>query len=110
MSKKRVWMSYDLGLKGDYKSLYRWLDNYQAKECMDNVALFDRDFETKNYEEELRNDLNKNVKIETSDRIYVIIFDKDTQKGEYAQFINGSRKRSPWEGYSVEKSEIKSDL
>ena len=31
--KKSVWISYNLGIKGDYQSLYEWLDNHEAKEC-----------------------------------------------------------------------------
>lgn len=33
-----VWLSYDLGAKGDYDGLYSWLDNHKAKECGDSIA------------------------------------------------------------------------
>ena len=36
--KKFIWLSYDLGIGGDYESLYSWLDNHEAKECGDSVA------------------------------------------------------------------------
>ena len=33
-----MWMSYDLGVKGDYEGLYAWLDDHDAKECGNSVA------------------------------------------------------------------------
>ena len=30
-----VWISYDLGIRGDYEGLYAWLDSHRAKECGD---------------------------------------------------------------------------
>lgn len=34
-----VWISYDLGVRGDYESLYSWLDAHGAKECGDFLAV-----------------------------------------------------------------------
>jgi hypothetical protein len=39
MSKRSIWLSYGLGLQGDYASLYQWLDARGAKECGDSMAL-----------------------------------------------------------------------
>ena len=36
----RVWLSYDLGIKGDYAALYIWLDEHKALECGDSIATF----------------------------------------------------------------------
>jgi hypothetical protein len=36
----RFWLSYDLGIEGDYAPLYRWLDNVSAKDCGDSLATF----------------------------------------------------------------------
>jgi len=36
----RVWLSYDLNIKGDYENLYIWLDAHKAKECGDSMATF----------------------------------------------------------------------
>jgi hypothetical protein len=36
----RVWLSYDLGIKGDYGDLYLWLDEHKALECGDSIATF----------------------------------------------------------------------
>ena len=35
---RRYWISFDLGLQGDYDALYAWLDKHEAKECGENVA------------------------------------------------------------------------
>jgi len=34
--KQTIWISYDLGLQGDYPGLYRWLDLHKAKECVNS--------------------------------------------------------------------------
>jgi hypothetical protein len=34
-----VWISYDLGVRGDYESIYSWLDAHGAKECGDSLAV-----------------------------------------------------------------------
>jgi hypothetical protein len=37
----RYWLSFDLGLQGDYDNLYAWLDKQGAQECGDSVATFE---------------------------------------------------------------------
>lgn len=37
---KAIWISYDLGIGGDYDGLYRWLANHKAVECGDGLAFF----------------------------------------------------------------------
>ena len=32
------WLSYDLGVGGDYPGLYQWLDDHQAVVCGNNMA------------------------------------------------------------------------
>ncbi len=110
MTKKKIWLSYDLGLKGDYNSLYRWLDNYKAKECGDSVAHFEKEFASDDLLQELKKEINDKVKLTPSDRIYVVIVDFTTLKANKAAFINGPRKRSPWEGYSDKTSDLQSDF
>ena len=48
MSKARFWLSYDLGINGDYDGLYRWLDRQGAKECGSSMAYIS------NYEYEIK--------------------------------------------------------
>ena len=40
MKQKAVWISFDLGVQGDYEGLYRWLDSFDARECGENLVLF----------------------------------------------------------------------
>lgn len=51
--------------------------------------------------EELKNDLSKNVNLSKRDRIYVIWKSDNKMKGE---FIFGTRKASPWEGYGAKET------
>jgi len=91
-------LSYDLGLDGDYESLYFWLDEHKAVECGSSVALI------KNYEFQgdlfdcIKNDIDLRVKIRAKDRIY--IFHPKDEGGAEGRFIFGNRKRNPWEGYA----------
>jgi hypothetical protein len=34
-----IWISFDLGIRGDYEGLYLWLDSHEAKECGESLAL-----------------------------------------------------------------------
>ena len=86
---ERVWLSYDLGLRGDYQSLYEWLDEKGAKECGDSVATF----MSQQTPDELRKQL-KDLLGETSKaRVYVIT------RNAGGKFLLGARKAAPWAGY-----------
>ncbi len=101
MSKKTFWISFDLGLNGDYENLYRWLDSNNALECGDCLAVI-KDFKYEgDFLEYLKNSISKNVEIrENKDRIYVVYKDGEKIKGK---FIFGSRKQNPpWKGYALE--------
>lgn len=98
---KAVWLTYDLGVKGDYQHLYAWLDDQKAIECGNNLAYFkypiDKDDDDL-LKDKLREDLEKNVSFQPGDRIYIIR--KNTQEKFVAgSFIIGKRKATPWEGY-----------
>lgn len=101
---KAIWLSYDLGVKGDYEGLYAWLDDHGAIECGENVAFLR--FELRNEEnlaEELKENLSKNINFSKKDRIYIIWEIERRIKGK---FILGKRKSSPWVGFgSVETEE-----
>lgn len=106
--KQRVWLSYDLGIRGNYSSLYEWLDKYNAKECGDSVATFIFEY-SKNSRNELLEDLESNVELDENARIYLI----STTGGKIGgRFIKGRRKSSPWEGYysNQESNEDDSEL
>ena len=42
---KTIWISYDLGINGDYENLYAWLDNKDAQDCGDSVAVLRHEIE-----------------------------------------------------------------
>ncbi|PID48587.1 MAG: hypothetical protein CR991_10975 [Proteobacteria bacterium] len=101
--KKAIWLSYDLGVRGDYEGLYAWLDDHQAIECGDSVAFLNFNVkDTENIIEELKRDLQKSVNFNKRDRIYIIWKIHKKIKG---RFIFGKRKASPWEGYGSQESE-----
>ena len=102
-----VWVSFDLGVQGDYPGIYSWLDEHQANECGDNLAFL-------NYEhsgsllEALTSDLKKSVEITKRTRIYVIYREQDTKKMK-GSFIFGGRKAAPWSGFAVALGTSESD-
>jgi hypothetical protein len=99
--KRTVWLSYDLGIKGDYPGLYKWLDSHKAKECGNSTAYFIYEFKSE-VSTELAEDLKINIEFKSGDRIYIIAnISKDTEPPKISgKFIIGNRKASPWEGYS----------
>jgi hypothetical protein len=96
--KKTIWLSYDLGVKGDYPSLYAWLDNHNANECGDSIAVLKYEVENSDdIPDKLKRDLEDAINFGKTDRIYVIWKSGDgLGKG---RFIIGNRKAAPWKGY-----------
>jgi hypothetical protein len=95
---KTIWMSYDLGVKGDYSSLYRWLDNHNAVECGDSLACFKIDIQNdEKVPDILEVDIGSQVELSKSDRIYIIW--KSTDGINKGRFLFGKRKAAPWHGY-----------
>jgi hypothetical protein len=97
MASEAIWLSYDLGIRGDYESLYAWLDQHDAKECGDSLAFFKYEY-THDLKAELKLDLEKAIDTKTKKiRIYIIWTQDGKQKGG---FLFGGRKASPWFGHS----------
>ena len=95
--KKVAWMSFELGVNGDYEGLYRWLDAHKARECGDSVALFW--FEPKrDLPSEIEASIKESVDISTRTRIYIIFLDKERKAR--GRFLFGRRKAAPWAGYA----------
>ncbi len=86
----RYWISYDLGLRGNYDQLYAWLDKNNARECGDSVATFLSD----KTREQITRELSRVVDLDKSPRIYII----SMKRG--GKFIFGRRKPAPWTGYA----------
>jgi len=112
--KKSIWITYDLGLKGNYAALFTFLDNHKAIECGNGTAYFiyenEKGLDSEDLIEKLQNELEELVIPSSSDRIYVIWRDDDkpitTVKG---RFLFGSRKTPPWNGYSTKVGQIQED-
>ena len=90
-----VWISYDLGVIGDYEGIYSWLDSRGAKECGDNLAFLTY-CHTGDLIECLRDDISKEVILDKRSRIYAVRMVEGQVKG---RFVVGRRKTAPWEGY-----------
>ena len=98
--RKLFWLSYDLGLKGDYSSLYTWLDTMQAKECGNSIASFWFEYDS-NYTKELKESLEVAIEVNKNYRFYLIWRSvKDAKTSVTGQFLFGKRKPAPWEGYA----------
>lgn len=97
MSKSTIWISFDLGVRGDYESLYAWLDERGAKECVNNMALLVYTY-TGDLRESLKKDLAESIDIDKRTRIYAIYRDAPTKKMK-GFFAFGARRASPWTGY-----------
>ena len=95
-----MWISYDLGLRGDYEGLYSWLDSVGAKECGDSVAFFTKKVGS-SLIDSIREDIKQHVKFNKTDRVYIIYLDDNTHKIK-GTFLFGKRKRSSWEGYAID--------
>ncbi len=94
----RYWLSFDLGLRGNYDSLYAWLDTMKAKECGDNVATFVTDKTRAQIKKELSDVLDEKA------RIYLI----DMKNG--GGFILGKRKVAQWAGFAEALVEVEEEV
>lgn len=90
-----VWISYDLGVNGDYEGIYSWLDSRGAKECGDSIAFLNYDH-SGDLINCLRVDISSEVRLDKRSRIYAVRMDQGQIKG---RFVVGRRKTAPWEGY-----------
>ena len=109
MAKKAIWISYDLGIKGDFPGLYAWLDNNEAKEAGNSIAFLKYEFPGTDEKllSVLKKDLEKHVVLKPGDRIYVVRMrlEKGVQKIS-GKFIVGNRKASPWIGYGQKNNDV----
>ena len=103
---KLVWISFDLGVNGDYEGMYAWLDNHAAKECGDSVAIIQHE-PRGDLIAELQQELKTNVKLTARSRVYMIYRGDDGKiKGTW---LVGSRKQAPWTGYGSLEDEGTTD-
>ena len=100
--KRSIWISFDLGVSGDYEGLYAWLDAREAKECGDSLAFLSYAFEG-DLIAALKSDIQDSIETNKKTRIYVIYHDEGKMKGT---FILGGRRREPWTGYGPREVEL----
>jgi hypothetical protein len=92
-----VWLSFDLGVRGDFEGMYQFLDSHGAKDCGNNVGTFHFNYKN-DLIAELTESIQASVTFDKRSRVYVI-FQED---GKYmGRFIIGRRKSPPWAGFSV---------
>jgi len=98
-----VWLSYDLGIRGDYEGLYAWLDKQEALECGDSLACFWYRHAGELWSD-LKDDLHGSVDIDPKkNRIYVIAKVNDRLTGK---FVFGRRKNAPWIGTAMTAEQV----
>jgi len=105
--KKAVWLSFDLGVSGDYEGLYKWLANHHAIECGESLGFFHYESKAKNVDamlEELTKDISENVTVSKKTRMYVV-YRSDEQKAK-GKFLFGNRRQPPWTGYGEEEQTV----
>ena len=98
---KRVWLSYDLGINGDFESIYTWLADHDARECGDSLATFMFEYKS-DLPGELRRQLEQSVTLRPRNRLYVIWED---ERGMHGRFMAGKRKTPPWSGFGSKEIE-----
>jgi len=90
-----IWLSFDIGLRGDYEGIYAWLDEHGAVECGDSVAYLKYEYQD-DLSESLEQDLRRAIEVSKKTRIYVVWREADGKtKG---RFIIGGRRSPPWAG------------
>lgn len=106
MKEISIWLSYDLGVGGDFQGIYSWLDDNKAIECGNNMAYFkyvypDNIQTDKNFVEYIKNELEAKVEFKPGNRIYIVrkSIDKGKNGKAVGSFVMGKRKANPWEGF-----------
>jgi len=100
-----IWLSYDLGVSGDFQGLYSWLDDHEAIECGNSMAFLKFNYPASvsndaQLDEFIKTDLDEKVKFAPTNRIYIIRKSIDKQK-TIGNYLVGKRKANPWEGYGT---------
>jgi len=95
----RYWISFDLGLTGDYSRFYEWLDAHDAEECGSGTAAIMSKKSLDTVITELREIFHDTPR----GRVYLIAKLPDGKFG--GKFVVGSRRKAPWAGFAVHSSD-----
>jgi len=90
-SNTRYWLSIDLGLIGNYRRLYEWLDSYGAEECGTGLATF----KSSKSRDKLADELKRLLATAPKARAYII----SMKQG--GRFVVGGRVVPQWRGYAT---------
>jgi len=102
LEKKLIWLSFDLSIRGNYESVFQWLDSHEAKECGNYTAVMAYPY-TNDLKEELLTDLHAHIEFKKHDRVYLVC--KSEEGKSRGTFIVGGRKAAPWAGYAISEEE-----
>ena len=97
--KSLVWLSFDLGVSGDYENMYAWLDEKEAKECGSSVACFWFEHHA-DVAKTIKAEIEERVSLDKRSRLYIVYREQNRVKG---RFIVGGRKSAPWDGYGIQE-------
>jgi hypothetical protein len=98
MKQSTVWLSFDLGIQGDYEGIYRWLDERGAKECGEGLAVFKID-RSSSIAPDLKASLQDAITTDRQTRIYCVFREQSTGRNK-GVFLFGGRRAAVWTGYS----------
>jgi hypothetical protein len=90
-SKTRYWISFDLGLMGNYSGVYEWLDSLGAQECGPGLATIT----SGKSRDQLTAEIKRILKGAPRARAYII----SMKQG--GRFVAGARKAAQWEGFAA---------
>ena len=96
MTQDWVFLSYDLGINGDYEGLYSWLAKLEAKECGDSLAYF-KYAHKGDLVTDIKKDIKSTVSLNPKSRVYLIRFVGGKFTGS---FIFGSRREAAWASFA----------
>ena len=94
--KSLIWLSFDLGVRGDFEGMYEFLDSRSAKACGDSLAAMTYEYK-KDILTELTKDLRTHLTFDKRSRVYVVY--SSAQGKLSGKFIVGKRKAPPWSGF-----------
>ena len=95
----RYWISFDLGLMGDYSHFYEWLDARGAEECGSGTASI---VSTKSLDT-IIGEVRDVLKDAPRARVYLLSKLSDGRFG--GKFVVGGRRKAPWAGFAVRASD-----
>jgi hypothetical protein len=91
----RVWLSYDIGIRGDLEGIFQFLGRHKATECGGNSASFVFNH-TSDLISEIQKEIKKDVSLDKRTRIYLIHKSGEKYIGK---FIFGTRRTAPWASF-----------